>query len=98
MIKKLYEKRCQKYLDMLLSCRLRLCDVPARYRLGADYALSLHIAALRVARGISTERYKEDLELLRDELAELTDERVKEQLERLYDDGKGVLAWLEKKG
>lgn len=90
------QKRCQMYQDMLLSNKIRLRDIPENYRLSKDCGNILHIIAFRADRGVSKERYMEDLAYLDWEIAALPDGDFKKRLRQLYQDEERMLFRFDK--
>jgi hypothetical protein len=63
----LYDTALRWINDMLLCNRIRLKDVPRDIRT----ASCVYVSAFRISRGISCERYIEDLAILRDDICSL---------------------------
>lgn len=57
--------RANKYISLLLACKIRLHDVPKSVRMDPQVTARIHTAAFRVDRAFPIERFEEDLRLVR---------------------------------
>ena len=63
--RKSMRERADKYISMLLDCKIRLRDVPKSVRMNPQVAARIHTAAFRVDRALGIARFREDLALLK---------------------------------
>ena len=60
-IEQLKDRRADHYTNLLLTDRIRLADVPEWLRRDYHCCFRIYVTAFRIDRGISSERYEEDL-------------------------------------
>lgn len=95
--KRNYERsRCEKYCHLILSGKIRVWDVPSKWRQNFTTARVIYITGFRVARGISLERFEEELNKLDLELILLSvdprsDPELVKRLQRLYEEKRAEL-------
>ena len=77
---RLAERQRKKYYLALLTCKLRLRNVPRWLLRDPPNCHALYFAAFRVARGTSKEQYLEDMSFLEVEilLAQIAEDRTLE--------------------
>lgn len=68
--------------NMLLFNKIRLTDIPPVLR---TMDVSIYLTALRISRGISRQRYQEDLDVMRSDFLKLAPEKRKQWSHYYYD-------------
>lgn len=100
---KRYENyHCDKYQDLILSGKMRIWDVPLKWRRNPNTASALYITGFRAARGLSLKRYEEDLAAFETELylyskTSSHDPVLLNRLQRLYDDRKAEFDYYRRR-
>lgn len=62
------EKKLMKYVNALLSFKIKLQEIPRELLRDPFYCMTLYLSGFRADRGISKEQYLEDLDFLENEL------------------------------
>lgn len=65
---KAYDQQAEKYMMALLTCKLRLKEVPLWLLRDPGRCSSLYLTAFRIDRGTSEEQYRKDIDFLNMEI------------------------------
>ena len=85
------DQQFQKYSLRILTGRMRVRDVPEKWRRNCHVALGIYKTAFRVARGTSLERFEEELnslgvELLLMKMDSSVEPELVKHMQRLYEE------------
>lgn len=87
------QKSRESYIEekMLIEC-VPLLNIPFHIRISSPES---YIYACRVSRNVSKERYSQDLETLRNDIARISDPHMKKSYQRLYSDLKNTEKYIK---